>query len=59
MSNKTIIKIRDFTEYKYKFFTNLDSFDAENVKTAFDNHVIYNAVCVKECPSKGSYAMSE
>lgn len=52
MSNETIKEIRDFTEYKYKFFTNLDSFDADNVKTAFDNPVIYNAICVKECPSK-------
>ena len=27
MSNETISEIRDFTEYKYKFFTNLDSYD--------------------------------
>lgn len=57
MSNATIKEIRDFTEYKYKFFTNLQDFSIdtdvsveENLK-AFENPKIYWAVCVKECPT--------
>lgn len=44
--------MRDMTEYKYKYFTGLDSFsfDKENPKAAFENPTIYLAVCVKECP---------
>ena len=57
MSNATIGIIRDMTEYKYKFFTNLQSFSIDTDKSAeenlkaFDNPEIYWAVCVKECPS--------
>ena len=50
-------KMRDFREYKYKFFTNLNAFSIDTDKSveenlkAFDNPLIYHAVCVKECPT--------
>lgn len=50
MSNKTFRELRDFTEYKFKFFTNLDSIDTNAGKEMFKNPAIFWAVCVKECP---------
>ena len=56
MSAPEINDIRDFTEYKYKFFTNLQDFsinkedEVDMIKKAFANPKIYSAVCVKECP---------
>lgn len=53
-SNSTDNEPRDFTEYKYKYFTGLltgiQAAAADGTK-AFDKPIIYNAVCVKECPS--------
>jgi hypothetical protein len=49
LSNSTQNVGRDFTQYKYKYFTNLDSF-AEGTD-AFKTPKIFNAVCVKVCPS--------
>lgn len=50
-SKATIKEIRDMTEYKYKYFTNLGAIklDAPS-KDMFKDPVIYWAVCVKECP---------
>jgi hypothetical protein len=44
------IPIRDFSDYKYKFFTNLDKFDLNKKEEAFKDPQIYRAVCVKKCP---------
>lgn len=66
MSNATIKEIRDFTDYKYKFFTNLQAFkvpdtdsSAEDVSAAFDDPAIYYAVCVKECPDGAKVGSDE
>ena len=57
--------IRDFTEYKYKFFTNLHEFSinqedgVDALKNALSNTIIYSAVCVKECPVAAEVDSSE
>lgn len=38
---------RDFTEYKYKVFTNLDLL----LNADLSNTKIYDSVCAKECPN--------
>jgi hypothetical protein len=50
MSNITFREMRDFSEYKYKYFTNLEAFNVDEGLEAFKNPRIYQAVCVKECP---------
>ena len=69
MSNATIKTIRDFSDYKYKFFTNLQAFsvdtdktveeNAEDLKKLFENPLIYYAVCVKECPTQAMIDANE
>ena len=43
----TQVNVTDFSEYKYKYFTNLKP--QLNLK---DSTTLFNAVCVKECPKK-------
>jgi hypothetical protein len=50
LSNTTQNVARDFTEYKYKFFTGLESLTEG--ADALKNPTLFNAVCVKECPSE-------
>ena len=53
-SNSTDNVARDFSEYKFKYFTNLiDGVQAAAADgaDALENSVLYNAVCVKECPT--------
>lgn len=38
---------RDFTEYKYKVYTNLDLL----LNADLSNSKVYEAVCAKECPN--------
>lgn len=47
---------RDFTEYKYKFYTDLDVALNQAAPLAGGNNM-YTAVCVKECPSFESSAI--
>lgn len=54
LSNTTGNVMRDFTEYKYKYFTGLESV-VEGAE-ALKNPSFFNAVCVKECPSGVSKA---
>jgi hypothetical protein len=48
--NSTGFGIRDFTEYKYKFYTDLDV-ALNQGQTVIGGNNMYTAVCVKECPS--------
>lgn len=41
--------VRDFTEYKYKFYTDLTK--ANPITAIYGDNDVYTAVCVKECPS--------
>lgn len=44
---------RDFSEYKYKYFTGLIdgvASAASDGSKALESSAMYNAVCVKECP---------
>jgi hypothetical protein len=49
LSNTTQNIARDFTEYKFKYFTNLDSF--LKGADALNTPKLFNAVCVKKCPT--------
>ena len=49
MSNTTKNLPRDFTDYKFKYFTNLDNIGKGT--EAFTTPSLFNAVCVKVCPS--------
>ena len=40
---------RDFTEYKYKFYTDLHK--ANPLTATVGSNNVYTAVCVKECPA--------
>jgi hypothetical protein len=54
LSNSTLNIERDFTEYKYKYFTGLLNGVKEAAADgadALDNPALFNAVCVKECPT--------
>jgi len=44
--DQTVVNSTDYTEYPYKYFTNLN---VENAATGITN--IWQAVCVKECPA--------
>ena len=41
--------VRDFTEYKYKFYTDLTK--ANPLTAVYGENNVYTAVCVKECPA--------
>lgn len=47
---------RDFTEYKYKFYTDLDVVLNQAAPLAGANNM-YTAICVKECPTFDSGAI--
>mgnify|MGYP000869539554 FL=1 len=54
LSNSTLNIERDFTEYKYKYFDGLLNGVKEAAADgadALDNPALFNAVCVKECPT--------
>jgi hypothetical protein len=60
-----VTEIRDFSEYKYKFFTGLTEFEfnkedgVDFFKNALSNPKVYAAVCVKECPTEAKVDSDE